>query len=259
MYAKNVSPRLKAPPIVEVVCGFHFAPIAAIDPVLVGKYWAQKKEAQGYTRHQVLQAVSNSFGVVFGDAVGPLRSMLIAETDDFVLQIQSDRLYFNWRKRTGEHPHFSDTGDRKGVRARALAELADLRAFCEPVLGGLPFPPVQRLELAKIDLLEGGTHFQGPEDLARLLPLLGQLPVISEQSALALSLGGKRGEFDVDFTITNALVTATLSPAIKIETRIVAPAASADGQTLSDMNKIANDIFFDILGKDMLHVFGGEL
>jgi uncharacterized protein (TIGR04255 family) len=259
VYAKNVSLRLKDPPIVEVVCGFHFPSVPTIDPVLVGKYWAHRKEAEGYTRHQVLPAVTSGFGVVFGDGVGPLRSMLIKDTDDFLLQIQADRLYFNWRRRAGSYPHFSDTDGVAGVRKHALHELKAFRDFCEGLPGGLALPAVQRLELAKIDLLEEGRHWTGADELARLIPLLGKLPPVTEQPTLALSLAGKRDGFDVDFSITNAVVTATLSPALKIETRVTGLADGDDAESLGRMNRVANDIFFGILDKDMLDHFGGLL
>ena len=121
-----VALRLKDPPIVEVVCGFFFPALAGLDPILIGKYWAEHKEAHGYPKRQLQPPVADRPGFFLGDGVGPLRSWLVSGTDEYLLQIQPDRFYFNWRKREGAYPHFNDYEPTKGVLSRSLLELAAL-------------------------------------------------------------------------------------------------------------------------------------
>ena len=109
-----------------------------------------------------------------GDGVGPLRAWLVSTPDDYVLQIQPDRFYFNWRKREGAYPHFGDYEPTKGVLSRSLSELAELGDFTLGALGQKPKPT--QLELAKIDFLVSPKHWSDHADLAKVLPVLGRLP-----------------------------------------------------------------------------------
>ena len=146
-----VAPRLKDPPILEVVCGFFFPALAGLDPILVGKYWAEQKEKHGFPNRQLHGPVVERPGFLVAEGVGPLRSWLVSASEEYVLQIQPDRFYFNWRKREAQYPHFNDYGETKGVLSQSLAEFDQLGAFARDVLGEAP-KPVQ-LQLAKTDLL----------------------------------------------------------------------------------------------------------
>ncbi len=128
---KPLTPRLKDPPIVEVVCGFFFSPLPGLDPLMVGKYWAEQKEKSGYKNRQLQPPVTDRPGLTFADGVAPVRSMLISDTDEYVLQIQPDRFYFNWRRREGHHyPHFNDYKEGEGVLTKGLREFAKLVDCC---------------------------------------------------------------------------------------------------------------------------------
>lgn len=244
----GLAPRLKDPPIVEVVCGFFFPALPGLDPLFVGKYWAEVKERAGFRRGPLQPAVSDRPGIIFGDGVGPLRSWLVSETDEYVLQIQADRVYFNWRRRQGEYPHFRNDGDKEGVLTKSLRELAELSAFCEKSLGVKPAPV--RLELAKIDQLVQGKHYKDFSDLAKLIPLVLPIAKIAKSAEPIVNLNvieGRDGH-EVLFQMTNAALGPGGQPSVQLETRTSAP---CEGDELADrftaMNDVVNEVFFGMI------------
>ncbi|MGA3122902.1 MAG: TIGR04255 family protein [Polyangiaceae bacterium] len=250
-----MSRRLKDPPIVEVVCGFFFSPLARLDPITVGKYWSEKKE-RAFPKTQLQPPVADRPGVRLGDGIGPLRCWLIGEHDEYLLQIQPDRFYFNWRKREGEYPHFNDYGEKTGVLSRSLAEFEQFAEFASAALGQTPKPG--RLELAKIDLLTSPKHWEHYSDLQSVLPMLGKLPKITEDPSVTVSFEGEREGFQLQFGLTNAVLAPDMSAAVQIETRVTTRhAVSDDRETFVKMNALANQVFFESLADAEYARFGG--
>lgn len=252
-----MAPRLKAPPIVEVVCGFIFAPLAGLDPLVVGKYWSKHKEKDGYREHQLHPAVSDRPGLSLTEGLGPLRCWLIKETDDYVLQIQPDRFYFNWRKRAEAYPHFTNQDGAEGVLAKSLREFAQFGQFCKEELALERTPAPVRFELAKVDLLVSPAHWKDYSDLNSVLPMLKQLPRITDEPTLSLSLVGPRDRFQVQFGLTNVGLSADMSPAVKMETQVTADASENAEVRLGAMNDTANEIFFGMIAEAEFGRFGG--
>jgi uncharacterized protein (TIGR04255 family) len=251
-----LTPRLQSPPIVEVVCGFFFQPIGGLDPIMVGKYWSERKQHAGYPKTQLHPPVADRAGVFFGDGVGPIRCWLIGEGDEYVLQIQPDRFYFNWRKRGGEYPHFNDYGGNTGVLTRSLLEFQEFSAFLRTSLGHAPKP--SRLELAKIDLIGNPTHWSSYSDLRVVLPILGKLPSIGEEPAVNLFFGGEHDGCHLQLSVTNAVLGSEMSAAVQIETRVTAKDAGTEmRETFTKMNDLANKLFFETIAPDALGRFGG--
>lgn len=180
---RNMSPgTLTSPPITEVVCGFAFEPMPELDPVVLGIYWSQRKDE--YPGRQLHQALTRP---ILLDPPFPLRVWLVGADDAFVLQIQSDRFYFNWRKRDTQYPRFSDQEEgRPGILTRALEELERFRSFCGKALGVAP--DIQTIELTKIDRLVEKEHWRDLPDLARLVPWLEPFVRLSESPDPALAL-----------------------------------------------------------------------
>lgn len=171
--------QLKHPPIVEVVCGFVFEPLSGLDPLLVGTYWNQRR--QDYPKGQLQPPVTDDqpSGLMIHEGVGDLRSWLISEDEAFLIQIQSNRFYLNWRKRGGDYPRFSDHhGEPKGVLSRALTEFEQFTVFCKTSIG--QEPSVVRIDLTKIDHLLKGDHWKDSADLARMMPKLAPLMELSK-------------------------------------------------------------------------------
>lgn len=94
---------------------------------------------------------------------------VLATYDAWVLQVQHDRFYLNWRQRGATYPRFSDTSG-PGVLSRFLREFEGFTRFCAAELGS----PVNVLgfELAKIDEFLDGKSWDGFADLSVMLPWL---------------------------------------------------------------------------------------
>jgi uncharacterized protein (TIGR04255 family) len=113
-------PDFARPPIDEVAIGVQFvAPIGGFVDAHVGIFWEQVKklyssaeshprvesliEPLGSSWHQMPQALS----IPLQQAAGA-RTFLLDEEGEYLLQIQNNRFFRNWRKRDEEYPHFED-------------------------------------------------------------------------------------------------------------------------------------------------------
>ncbi len=247
--------RLKDPPIVEVVCGFFFSPLARLDPITVGRYWSEEK-AREYPKTQLHPPISDRPSLRLGEGIGPVRCWLIGEREEYLLQIQPDRFYFNWRKREGEYPHFNKYAEKDGVLRRSLREFREFAQFATAALGQTPKPV--RLELAKIDMLVSPRHWKNYADLQSVVPMLAKLPKVAEDPNVTLVLAGEREGFQLQFALTNAPLAPDMSAAVQIETRVTTRQAVADDQeTFVKMNALANDVFFESLADSEYGRFGG--
>jgi len=211
----------------------------------VGKYWGQR--AGKFPSRQIQPPVTDRQGLALVEGIGPLRCWLVSENDEYVLQIQPDRFYFNWRKRKTAYPHFNDYGGTEGVLSGSIREFETFAAFCGSELGHVPKPA--RVDLAKIDLLVQQQHWTDFRDLAKLLPVLKHVGKVikSAEPSIQMKLFEVRETLEVHFQIASALAAADLTPAIQMETR----AAGDVGQfALRDkflaLNAAVNDIFFDM-------------
>ncbi len=63
-------PKLQAPPINEVVCGFLFETLSNFTPVHHGRYWEQSRER--FARHEIHPAVEDTLSFLT-IGVPPLR------------------------------------------------------------------------------------------------------------------------------------------------------------------------------------------
>ena len=214
--------RLKDPPIVEVVCGFFFSPLTDLDPMAIGKYWSEHKQKGNppFPKKKIMNPVADRPSLTFSDEPGPLRCWLLSESEDYLVQIQPDRFYFNWRKREGDYPHFNTRDGKEGVLERGLREFDEFSKFCCASLGGTP--KAFRLELTKIDLLEQGKYFRDFQELATLLPVVDQAMKITKSSEpmLHLSISDLKDGHHIQLQLPTAVVDADMKPALKMETRV---------------------------------------
>ncbi|MBI2390491.1 MAG: TIGR04255 family protein [Deltaproteobacteria bacterium] len=243
---------LREPPIVEVVCGFSFDAMAVLDPVAIGLYWHRRR--QDFPAKQLHPAVGQAPGIVLG--LGPLRTWLVSENGEHVVQVQQDRFYFNWRGRGARYPHFN-TYEERGVLDRCLDEFVQFSAFCQEELGKRPAPT--GLELAKIDMLEQGRHWSDFTDLGRVVPALSGLRSVlqSPQPVLQMQMFEARGDREIHVQINNAVVTSTFVRGVQIETRIVASSSGEPRSTFSELNEMANATFRALIPETEWHRFGG--
>jgi hypothetical protein len=254
---KRLAPRLKDPPIVEVVCGFQFSPISGVDPILVGKYWAQR--APTFPSKQIQPPVTDRQGLALIEGIGPLRCWLVSEDDQYVLQIQPDRFYFNWRKRKAAYPHFNDYGENEGVLSGSLREFAIFAEFCRAELGHAPNPA--RVDLVKIDLLVQQQHWTDFRDLAKLLPVVKHIGQVTKSTdpTIHMKVFEVRETHEVHFQIASAHAGVDLTSAVQMETRAagdVGPLGLRD--KFLALNDAVNEIFFEMLDPNEWKRFGGR-
>ncbi len=175
-------PRLDAPPITEVVCGVFFTPMPELDPVLLGGYWASIRDEfpRRELKAPLMQAAPDAWEFSLTQDIGPVRTWFISRDDVFIIQVQQDRFYLNWRMRGAGYPRFSASDGEPGLLSRFLGHFTRFSDFCAAAVGAAP--SIVGLELAKIDQFKQDQHFRDPADLAAMAPMLA--PVLAETTSL---------------------------------------------------------------------------
>ncbi len=247
--------KLEEPPITEVVCGSFFKPVPGLDPVALGTFWkARQKE---FPRREFKAPIAppslESFELNFGPDIGPLRTWLISKDDVFIIQVQRDRFYLNWRVRQDEYPRFNDWDSNRGLLSRFMREHDAFAQFCNDELGTKL--ELQGIELAKIDHLERGRHWKDAADLAGLLPILSQaLELADKDPVVALRLATPRDDGSVDVAIDTILrVAQPPVPVVKLEfrrsIRRVMPSSEL-AATFRRANDELNELFARLIPED---------
>lgn len=186
---EQVLPPLSHPPIAEVVCGVVFDPIPALDPLTLGWYAANRRET--FPTHQIQPALADAGEIYIGPSM-PIRAWLLSKDGSFVLQVQHDRIFFNWRRGAASYPRFRDTLSSPGILTRSLDEFERFAAFCAQELGQQV--AIRRAELTKVDHLVEGEHWTDLDDLGVLVPALSSL------RSLASGSTASRPSFHVSFS-----------------------------------------------------------
>lgn len=95
------------PPLFEVICGVHFLCEPPLRVVDYGLYWDQTGARERFPRveEQVpLTDLSSGKLVVVGPGTLP-RIFFISPEDDTLVQLQGNRLHYNWRRRRADQPY----------------------------------------------------------------------------------------------------------------------------------------------------------
>lgn len=170
-------------PIDEVVFGAVWDRAEGPDSVDAGQYFAKRSER--FARHELHEPIGNDPSSFFGPA--PSRVWLVSSDDAWLVQLQPERFYANWRRRgASSYPGFSRDG---GVMGFALDELAKLQAYCARAKAA-PLIPVS-LDLSKVDLLVQGKHWSDAADAAVLLPVLSGVQGCMREPGVNVSLQWK--------------------------------------------------------------------
>jgi uncharacterized protein (TIGR04255 family) len=124
-------PRFRKPPVSEVVLGVQFPSV--LGPAHLGLYYEKvKSRFPKFQVHQPVASVIETFGAGalpslqfnVSAAMQP-RMWFLSEDDNFLIQLQSDRLLVNWRSgpQRASYPHFEAV---RAVFTNALDELEAL-------------------------------------------------------------------------------------------------------------------------------------
>jgi len=261
--------RLTRPPIIELVCGFRFPALLAFDAVLAGVYWHERRIV--FTRHEIHPAILDApapgmgFPIVFGAAAS--RAWLVSEHDDLVLQLQGDRFYLNWRRRSSAYPTFSGDPDQKivGLKDRVLEEFEQFAEFCKREVGDVPKPT--SIELAKIDLFHEGSDWDAGENLSHLFSWLRPMVEFSGSGVPQLALRFYEPRPGGDLTIS--IECGTTAPGfelfgavpnsrvVKLESRVTAATGASQDEiraTLEAANLTLNEeVFSKLIPSSELH------
>jgi uncharacterized protein (TIGR04255 family) len=253
------TPKLDSPPIIEVVCGVFFGAVDGLDPVFVGAWW-RDIEAD-YPGHSIQPAVTE-LPVILPQGALPIRSWLISADDEWVVQVQPDRFYVNWRKRGRSYPRFSSAG---GVLERAMSELGRFRAFCRSKLR-IEIAP-SAVELAKVDLVVENVHWKGQSDLGKVLPVIADVGRATQSSETELGLRvvqpRSHGVTHLSLSLsTDTIYGGKLARAVKIEARCTRQLRDVDDDAIreafAELNADANDAFFGLVEPNELSRFGAR-
>jgi uncharacterized protein (TIGR04255 family) len=246
-------PKMENAPIVELVVGLFFEPIVELDLVLLGKYWGQRSAE--YPGHAVHPAVHDQPRVV--PYSQGQRIWLVSADDQFVVQLQADRFYFNWRKRGPAYPRFRDRGERHGLATKGLEEFDRFANFCKDELGERP--SIQRLEVTKIDRVP----YEDRADLFACVRLAKALETVwrSDSGELNVTFTEHVEGIDVLVRATNVIVGIlgeAQGSALQVETRTSRAIDARPPMDLLDtLSEQANKMFEAIFTDEAIRRFKG--
>src|SRR5690606_26028906 len=90
------------------------------------------------------------------------RLQMVSEDDQWLCQVQRDRLVVNWRKRTDSYPRFGATWQRMQQAWRDWLEFLKAES--------LPFPTPRLWEITYVNRIPQGPLWKTPEDWATVFP-----------------------------------------------------------------------------------------
>ena len=248
-------PKLEQPPVVEVVCGVVYEAIPQIDPFLLGLYWKQREP---FFKQRLLQPpLLDATDMILGQGIGPVRSWLVSKDEVFVVQVQADRFYLNWRRRKDDYPRFNDPATNKpGLLSRFLDEFKQFSDFVTKEIGA-SFK-IERLQLSKIDHFVESRDWEGMADLAKLLPWLSPFEKFSSTKTpeVTLSFSEDSGNSALRVSMNMLKPGDASRRVLRLDTQIVAPCTSDLATDFRNCNRELNRVFFDLVAQSEMKRFG---
>lgn len=217
-----------------------FDALAELDVLVLGIFWDQLKDR--FPAHSLQPALADHVGFSIGGAM-PMRAVLTSADGQFVLQIQHDRFFMNWRATGKEYPRFSERHGPDGLLVRMQREFALFRTFVESRLGHVVRPA--RIELTKIDVFQRGAAWTDNRDLARLLPVTAAFGDAERPEVNLRSI--QRSELGTSIVQVVTVMKDDVPDAVRIETRRLAPAGENLIESFELANIELNRIFFKMV------------
>lgn len=210
---RNVSITYDAPPVVEVAISVQFEPPPGLNLAHLGIFWErQKAEFPKMVLCPPIPATPDDF-VKEGQWLPPSlrlafineplgRLQMTSSDDQWMCQIQVDRLVVNWRKRLGEYPRFGATFER------FLLAWTAMKGFLASEGIGTSSPRLW--EVAYVNRIPKGELWKAPEDWPTVFPGLWGQPF---KSSHGLTLRGLQGQWVWDSAPDQAKLHVVPSPA----------------------------------------------
>lgn len=156
------TPSYKQPPVHEVVIGFSFSHLAGLKIPHLGLLWDRFREDYPTVEHAI--PLGGGEQIVLDTSTGlPLpRVWFIDKSETRVIQIQSDRFYFNWRHRKNEdvYPRY------RNIESQFKANLLVLEAFLNEMKLGVLNPT--ECELTYINHIPKSEGWETIDELAKV-------------------------------------------------------------------------------------------
>jgi uncharacterized protein (TIGR04255 family) len=172
-------PILERPPIVETVLGVQFTPIAGFTAAHFGWYWKQKLDSSWTKAHDVPRLLDQferfgdqqNWGIpmpMIRASIEPERVQFVQDSGEKLIQIQSTRFIYNWKKHENAYPSFDSIFPEFLGRLKCFEEfLVDAR---------LDPTPYNQWELSYVNHIPKGSIWDSPSDFAQIFPgLFGQI------------------------------------------------------------------------------------
>jgi uncharacterized protein (TIGR04255 family) len=198
--------------VVEVAMSVQFEPPSTFNLAHLGAFWATQKDTfpKVRTTSPIISAAEDfgaerqwlppSLKLAFSDEP-QYRLQMTSDDDQWMCQIQSDRLVVNWRKRVADYPRFDATFVRFKAAWQALH-----RFFAEEKISA---PSATLWELTYVNRIPKGELWQSPSDWPAVFPgLWGGVFVATDE----LTLRGLRGQWVWDSAPEQARLYVEPSP-----------------------------------------------
>jgi uncharacterized protein (TIGR04255 family) len=167
-------PRFQKPPVSEVAVGVQFPTV--LTPVHLGLYYQRIKAR--FPKYQVLPPVPPAFEIFGAASITPIvsfgvqmpsglqpRMWFLSQDENSLIQLQSDRLIFNWRGglRGSPYPHFDAVYEEFVKAFDELGELAETEGIAGIVVNQCEVTYVNPLATANT-----GVPLSEPERIFRI-------------------------------------------------------------------------------------------
>lgn len=145
-----------SPPLVEVAISLKFEPIQSCPEAHYGAFWAKVRDDFPKVRSVApIPSIEDDnadeqwsptlLKVSFSQDPSS-RIQMVSPNDEWVCQLQDDRLIVNWRKRTQEYPRYSTVHDA------LMKRLEQWRDFCSEY--NLPSGNVSKWEITYLNIID---------------------------------------------------------------------------------------------------------
>lgn len=194
-------PEFARPPVVELVLGAQFAPLANFSSGHLGWYWKHCLD-QEWVRAVDAVPLQDQFEtfdehrrwrvpgvqVMLEPMAAPSRLQITNQSGDRMIQVQPTRFHYNWIKKEGTYPRYEKVLEefrRRLARFEHFTEEADLGQLI-----------LNQWELTYVDRIPAGELWESPADWHRVLPGLLAPPVPLPELAPE-TVGGGEWHFEI--------------------------------------------------------------
>lgn len=181
-------PDFGAPPVVEMSVGVQFEGLTGYNSLLVGEYRSRVlKDYPVIEEHPPLEPAFETFGSHDSSFVGARvelvtsaiqpRFFMLNDNGSELIQLQRDRLYFNWRRQSIDVPY----PRYPYLRGRFQDALSHLRPWSSTVGAGTPVPT--QCEVVYVNHIPLKADDGQPCGLSHILPWLAGLKGMTEDGS----------------------------------------------------------------------------